>query len=147
MLALAMALLSAPIAAAHRRALAGARPRWWSNGSSTRCGRSGQAGTSVLLVEQSVNVAVAVADRVVVMDSGAMRFSGTAAEVRDHPELLWSIFLRRAASRVGAGTGRRVRADAGPRAGTVGPAAGQPGGAGGQRGHRDLRRDHRPRVR
>ena len=65
------------------------------------------AGTSVLLVEQSVNVAVAVADRVVVMDSGAIRFSGTAAEVRDHPELLWSIFLRRAASRVGPTAGRR----------------------------------------
>ena len=58
------------------------------------------AGTAVLLVEQSVNVAVSVADRVYVMDSGAIRFSGPAADVRDHPELLWSIFLHRAAAGV-----------------------------------------------
>ncbi|MGP0031529.1 MAG: MFS transporter [Acidimicrobiales bacterium] len=56
------------------------------------------AGTSVLLVEQSVNVAVSVADRVYVMDSGDIRFSGSAAEVRDRPDLLWSIFLRQAAA-------------------------------------------------
>jgi ABC-type branched-subunit amino acid transport system ATPase component len=52
------------------------------------------AGTAVLLVEQSVDVAVSVADRVYVMESGAIRFSGTAAEVRDRPNLLRSIFLR-----------------------------------------------------
>jgi ABC-type branched-subunit amino acid transport system ATPase component/MFS family permease len=57
-------------------------------------------GTAVLLVEQSVNVAVSVADRVYVMDSGAIRYSGPAADVRDHPELLWSIFLHRAAAGV-----------------------------------------------
>jgi ABC-type branched-subunit amino acid transport system ATPase component/MFS family permease len=58
------------------------------------------AGTAVLLVEQSVNVAVSVADRVYVIDSGAIRYSGPAADVRDHPELLWSIFLHRAATGV-----------------------------------------------
>jgi branched-chain amino acid transport system ATP-binding protein len=52
------------------------------------------AGTAVLLVEQSVNVAVAVADRVYVMDSGVIHFSGSASEVRDRPELLRSIFLQ-----------------------------------------------------
>ena len=57
------------------------------------------AGTAVLLVEQSVNVAVSVADRVVVMESGAIRFSGTGSEVRDRPELLRSIFLQRAGAR------------------------------------------------
>ena len=36
-----------------------------------------QAGTAILLVEQSMNVAVAVADRVYVMETGAVRFSGT----------------------------------------------------------------------
>jgi len=63
------------------------------------------AGTAVLLVEQSVTVAVSVADRVYVMDSGAIRFSGSAAEVRDHPELLWSIYLRHAAAVVEADAG------------------------------------------
>ena len=37
-----------------------------------------QAGTAILLVEQSMNVAVAVADRVYVMETGVVRFSGTA---------------------------------------------------------------------
>jgi ABC-type branched-subunit amino acid transport system ATPase component len=58
------------------------------------------AGTAVLLVEQSVTVAVSVADRVYVMDSGAIRFSGPAAEVGEHPELLWSIYLHHAAAGV-----------------------------------------------
>ena len=55
-----------------------------------------RAGTAILLVEQSMNVAVAVADRVYVMETGAVRFSGTAAELAAHPELLWSIYLEKA---------------------------------------------------
>jgi branched-chain amino acid transport system ATP-binding protein len=55
-----------------------------------------QAGTAILLVEQSMNVAVAVADRVYVMDTGAVRFTGTAAELAAHPELLWSVYLQKA---------------------------------------------------
>ena len=35
-----------------------------------------QAGTAILLVEQSMNVAVAVADRIYVMETGVVRFSG-----------------------------------------------------------------------
>ena len=57
-----------------------------------------QAGTAILLVEQSVNVAVTVADRVYIMDSGAVRFSGAADELVAHPEQLWSIYLEKAAS-------------------------------------------------
>jgi branched-chain amino acid transport system ATP-binding protein len=55
------------------------------------------AGTAILLVEQSMNVAVAVADRVYVMETGAVRFSGSAAELAAHPELLWSVYLDKAA--------------------------------------------------
>ena len=55
------------------------------------------AGTAILLVEQSMNVAVAVADRVYVMETGAVRFSGTSAELAAHPELLWSVYLDKAA--------------------------------------------------
>ncbi len=61
-----------------------------------------QAGTSILLVEQSMNVAVAVADRVYVMETGAVRFSGTADELAAHPELLWSIYLQKASDSVGS---------------------------------------------
>ena len=60
-----------------------------------------QAGTAILLVEQSMNVAVAVADRVYVMESGAVRFSGTSEELAAHPELLWSIYLKKASESFG----------------------------------------------
>jgi ABC-type branched-subunit amino acid transport system ATPase component len=55
-----------------------------------------QAGTAILLVEQSMNVAVAVADRVYVMETGVVRFSGTADELAAHPELLWSVYVQKA---------------------------------------------------
>jgi ABC-type branched-subunit amino acid transport system ATPase component len=60
-------------------------------------------GTAILLVEQSMNVAVAVADRVYVMETGAVRFTGTAAELAAHPELLWSVYLDKASESTAAG--------------------------------------------
>ena len=60
-----------------------------------------QAGTTILLVEQSMNVAVAAADRVYVMESGAVRFSGAADELAARPGLLWSIFLKQASDSLG----------------------------------------------
>ena len=60
-----------------------------------------QAGTAILLVEQSMNVAVSVADRVYVMEAGAVRFSGSADELVAHPELLWSIYLQKASESLG----------------------------------------------
>ena len=71
-----------------------------------------QAGTAILLVEQSMNVAVAVADRVYVMETGVVRFSGTADELAAHPEMLWSIYLQKASESIGArtaGPARRMR--------------------------------------
>ncbi len=53
-------------------------------------------GTAVLLVEQSVNVALSVADRAYVLDGGRVRFAGSADEVAARPELLWSIYIQRA---------------------------------------------------
>ncbi len=61
-----------------------------------------QAGTAILLVEQSMNVAVAVADRVYVMETGVVRFSGTSDELASHPEVLWSIYLQKASESIGA---------------------------------------------
>ncbi|HEY1652756.1 MAG TPA: MFS transporter [Acidimicrobiales bacterium] len=72
-----------------------------------------QAGTAILLVEQSMNVAVAVADRVYVMDTGAVRFSGTSEELVAHPELLWSIYLQKASDALSAQAVRPHRAPAG----------------------------------
>jgi ABC-type branched-subunit amino acid transport system ATPase component len=65
-----------------------------------------QAGTAILLVEQSMNVAVAVADRVYVMDTGAVRFSGSAEELAAHPELLWSVYLQKASDTLSAQAAR-----------------------------------------
>jgi branched-chain amino acid transport system ATP-binding protein len=64
------------------------------------------AGTAILLVEQSMNVAVAVADRVYVMDNGKVRFAGPASELTAHPELLWSVYLKKAADSVQVGAAR-----------------------------------------
>ncbi len=60
-----------------------------------------QAGTAILLVEQSMNVAVAVADRVYVMETGVVRFSGSAEELAAHPEMLWSVYLQKASETLG----------------------------------------------
>jgi ABC-type branched-subunit amino acid transport system ATPase component/MFS family permease len=80
-----------------------------------------QAGTAILLVEQSMNVAVAVADRVYVMETGVVRFSGSADELAAHPELLWSIYLDKASTTLSAaGHGAGATAAPGPN-GSVGP--------------------------
>ena len=59
-------------------------------------------GTTVILVEQSVNVALTVADRAYFMEKGEIRFEGPTAELLERPDLLRSVFLRTAAAEVGA---------------------------------------------
>jgi branched-chain amino acid transport system ATP-binding protein len=66
-----------------------------------------QAGTTVLLVEQNVRLGLGLATHGVVMESGRVRLTGTAAEVRDHPEIA-SLYLGGTAAPIGgrrAGTG------------------------------------------
>ena len=75
-------------------------------------------GMSVLVVEQSVNIALSLADRVYVMDGGAVRFTGTSEEVRLRPNLLRSVFLADVATGMGDGAAAPVSAVAG---GTVPP--------------------------
>jgi ABC-type branched-subunit amino acid transport system ATPase component/MFS family permease len=50
-------------------------------------------GMTMVIVEQSVNVALAVADRAIYMERGQVRFSGPASELLDHEELLHAVFL------------------------------------------------------
>ena len=55
-------------------------------------------GTAVILVEQSVNVALTVADRACFMEKGEIRFSGPTAELLERPDILRSVFLSGAGS-------------------------------------------------
>ncbi|MHB8671921.1 MAG: ABC transporter ATP-binding protein [Acidimicrobiales bacterium] len=70
------------------------------------------AGITVVVVEQSVNVATSLAGRAVFMERGQVRFSGPTAELVERPDLLRSVFLGAAA--VGTRPRRRTRAAAAP---------------------------------
>jgi ABC-type branched-subunit amino acid transport system ATPase component/sugar phosphate permease len=50
-------------------------------------------GLTMVIVEQSVNVALAVADRAIYMERGQVKFAGPARELLDHEELLHAVFL------------------------------------------------------
>ncbi len=50
------------------------------------------AGTTMLLVEQNVRLGLGLATHGVVMEGGKVRLTGTAAEVKDHPEMA-SLYL------------------------------------------------------
>ncbi len=50
-------------------------------------------GTTIILVEQSVNVALTVADRAYFMEKGEIRFSGRTADLLERPDVLRSVFL------------------------------------------------------
>ena len=52
-------------------------------------------GTTVLIVEQSVNIATAMADEAVFMEKGQVRFSGRSAELSDRDDIVRAVFLRR----------------------------------------------------
>ena len=50
-------------------------------------------GTTLLVVEQSVNIALEISDRAVFLERGRVRFSGPAADLLQRPDLLRSVFL------------------------------------------------------
>ncbi|HEX6236146.1 MAG TPA: ATP-binding cassette domain-containing protein [Acidimicrobiales bacterium] len=56
-------------------------------------GRLRAEGTTLVVVEQSVNLALEVADRAVFLERGRVRFSGPAGELLNRPDLLRSVFL------------------------------------------------------
>ncbi len=76
------------------------------------------AGTTIVLVEQSVNVALQVAETAYFMEKGEIRFHGPTAELMERPDVLRSVFLE------GAARGLQGRAS-GP-AGAAMPASGPP---------------------
>ena len=63
-------------------------------------------GTTVVLVEQSVNVALTVAKHAYFMEKGEIRFNGSTGELLSRRDILRSVFLEGAGT-VGGGNGRR----------------------------------------
>lgn len=60
-----------------------------------------RGGVTIVIVEQSVNVALTLAQRAVFMEKGEVRFEGPTRELLDRPDILRSVFLAGA----GAATG------------------------------------------
>ena len=54
-------------------------------------------GTTVILVEQSVNTALELAERAIFMEKGEVRFSGPTAELLERPDILRAVYLQGAA--------------------------------------------------
>jgi len=52
-----------------------------------------EQGIGVLLIEQYATVALAVATHAAVLDRGQLEWAGTAAELREHPEILHGVYL------------------------------------------------------
>jgi ABC-type branched-subunit amino acid transport system ATPase component len=50
-------------------------------------------GLTIVIVEQSVNVALSVADRAVFMEKGTVRFEGPAADLLERDDLVRAVFL------------------------------------------------------
>jgi branched-chain amino acid transport system ATP-binding protein len=72
-------------------------------------------GTTIILVEQSVNVAITVAQRAVFMEKGEVRFDGPTAGLLDRPEILRAVFLQGAAAGRNAASGTEPRPAPPPR--------------------------------
>ena len=61
------------------------------------------AGTTIVIVEQSVNVALTLARRAVFMEKGEVRFSGPTGDLLERPDLLRSVFIRQGPAVASAG--------------------------------------------
>jgi len=68
--------------------------------------RINAGGTAVVLVEQSVNVALQTVEHAYFMEKGEIRFDGRAKDLLRRDDLLRSVFLEGAASGLAAGVGR-----------------------------------------
>ena len=77
--------------------------------------RMADDGVTVVLVEQSVNVALTVAERAYFMERGTIRFDGPTKELLERPDLLRSVFLASAGdSTEGTGGGDGPGDSSGP---------------------------------
>ncbi|MDX6273224.1 MAG: hypothetical protein QOJ92_434 [Frankiales bacterium] len=79
-----------------------------------------ESGITMVLVEQSMNIAVSAAPRAVFLEKGEVRFSGETSQLADSTHLVRSVFLsdvssrRKSAPAVAAGPSRAATADVAP---------------------------------
>ena len=66
-------------------------------------------GTTIILVEQSVNVALTVAERAVFMEKGEVKFSGPTADLLGRGDVLRAVFVKGSAASGGVGTQAKRR--------------------------------------
>ncbi len=76
-----------------------------------------QRGTTIIIVEQSVNVALTVAKRAIFMEKGEVRFDGPTEELLGRPDIMRAVFLKGGRTlAVGATATDRVKIREGERA-------------------------------
>jgi branched-chain amino acid transport system ATP-binding protein len=90
-------------------------------------GEARRAGTTVVLVEQSLEIALAVADRAVFLEKGQVRFAGPAGELRGRHDLLRAVFLPTADSAAPSAVAKPAAPNGGDQP-TPSPDAAQPPG-------------------
>ncbi|HYD09850.1 MAG TPA: ATP-binding cassette domain-containing protein [Acidimicrobiales bacterium] len=78
-----------------------------------------ETGLTVVVVEQSINVALKLAQRAVFMEKGEFRFTGPTAELLDRPDILRSVFIGDAASAAAPSSAAGVRVAPSPDADVV----------------------------
>jgi ABC-type branched-subunit amino acid transport system ATPase component len=72
-----------------------------------------QTGVTIIVVEQSVNVALTLARRAVFMEKGEVRFTGPTADLLERPDILRSVFISGASDKAsgnGAKTSKKAPA-------------------------------------
>jgi branched-chain amino acid transport system ATP-binding protein len=69
-------------------------------------------GTTIILVEQSVNLALAMAETAYFMEKGEIRFHGPTKELLERPDILRSVFLEGAATVTKGAAANDARAEA-----------------------------------
>jgi ABC-type branched-subunit amino acid transport system ATPase component/ABC-type branched-subunit amino acid transport system permease subunit len=68
-------------------------------------------GTTIVVVEQSINVALEIAERAVFLEKGEVRFIGASRELLDRPDLLRAVFISGGAPEGASTSLRSVRSD------------------------------------
>src|SRR5688572_19730038 len=63
-----------------------------------------EQGTAIILVEQSINVALTVAQRAYFLEKGEVRFEGPTAELIERDDIVRSVFLQGASKATGGAT-------------------------------------------